>query len=123
MLFSSFSFTSGTFAAPGTTVAMARGNPYELGGQITQPELSRGKAPVFLDNQILEAQRRNGEWMFLTQWAGYDTPTIQPESDFEGCDSVVRGMIDMAKARYYGALEEAKNATSPGTIKCCSNDK
>eukprot|EP00965_Chrysotila_dentata_P083448 2752630-Pleurochrysis_carterae.AAC.1 len=39
------SVTSGTFAAPATTVAMARGNPYELGGQITQPELSRGDAP------------------------------------------------------------------------------
>eukprot|EP00965_Chrysotila_dentata_P024817 822706-Pleurochrysis_carterae.AAC.1 len=67
---------------------MARGNPYELGGQITQPELSRGAAPVFLVNQILEARRRNGEWMFLTQWAGYEIPTIQPESDFEGCDSI-----------------------------------
>eukprot|EP00965_Chrysotila_dentata_P073929 2441763-Pleurochrysis_carterae.AAC.1 len=64
---------------------MARGNPYELGGQITQPELSRGDAP----------------------WAGYDTLTIQPESDFEGCDSDVRGMLDMAKARYLGAVEEA----------------
>eukprot|EP00965_Chrysotila_dentata_P010188 331057-Pleurochrysis_carterae.AAC.1 len=67
---------------------MARGNPYELAGQITQPELSRGDAPVFLVNQILEAQRRNGEWVFLTQWGGYDTPTVQPESDFEGCDSI-----------------------------------
>eukprot|EP00965_Chrysotila_dentata_P256427 6212535-Pleurochrysis_carterae.AAC.2 len=58
--------------------------------------------------EILEAQRRNGEWVFLTQWAGYVIPTIQPASDFEGCDSVVRGMIDTAKSRYYGALEEAK---------------
>eukprot|EP00965_Chrysotila_dentata_P134690 4455241-Pleurochrysis_carterae.AAC.1 len=71
---------------------MARGNPYELGGQITQPELSRGDAPVFLVNQILEARRRNGEW---------------PESDFEGCGRTVRGMLDMAKARYLGAVEEA----------------
>eukprot|EP00965_Chrysotila_dentata_P032688 1089499-Pleurochrysis_carterae.AAC.1 len=58
-------------------------------------------------NQILEAQRRNGKWVFLTQWAGSDTPTIQPESDFEGCDSIVRGMLDMAKARYLGTVEEA----------------
>eukprot|EP00965_Chrysotila_dentata_P250688 6209599-Pleurochrysis_carterae.AAC.1 len=68
------------FAAPATAVAMARGNPYELGGQIPQPELSRGDAPVSLVNQILEAQRRNkDEWVFLSQWAGYDTPTIQHE--------------------------------------------
>eukprot|EP00965_Chrysotila_dentata_P146874 4849224-Pleurochrysis_carterae.AAC.1 len=85
---------------------MARGNPYELGGQITQPELLRGDAPVFLVNQIFEAQRRNGEWEFLTQWAGYDTLTIQPESDFKGCESIVRGMLDMAKARYLSAVEE-----------------
>eukprot|EP00965_Chrysotila_dentata_P128707 4254735-Pleurochrysis_carterae.AAC.1 len=109
-IFGDASLTSGTFAVPATTVAMARGNPYELGGQITQPDLLRGDAPVFLVNQILEAQRRNGEWEFLTQWAGYDTLTVQPESyesDFEGCDSVVRGMLDMAKARYLGAVEEA----------------
>eukprot|EP00965_Chrysotila_dentata_P159900 5281811-Pleurochrysis_carterae.AAC.1 len=86
---------------------MARGNPYELEGEITQPELSRGDAPVFLVDQILKAQRRNGEWVFLTQWAGYDTPTIQPESDSEGCDSIVHGMLDTAKARYLGAVEEA----------------
>eukprot|EP00965_Chrysotila_dentata_P160653 5304905-Pleurochrysis_carterae.AAC.1 len=53
-IFDDSSLTSGTFAAPATTVAMARGNPYELGAQITQPELSRGDAPVFLVNQILE---------------------------------------------------------------------
>eukprot|EP00965_Chrysotila_dentata_P236190 6201173-Pleurochrysis_carterae.AAC.2 len=86
-IFDDSSLTSGTFAAPATTVAMARGKPYEFGGQITQPELSRGDVPVFLVNQILEAQRRNGEWVFLTQWAGCDTPTIQLESDFDGCDS------------------------------------
>eukprot|EP00965_Chrysotila_dentata_P184471 6089967-Pleurochrysis_carterae.AAC.1 len=33
------------FAAPATNVAMARSNSYELGGQTTQPELSRGDAP------------------------------------------------------------------------------
>eukprot|EP00965_Chrysotila_dentata_P069755 2304647-Pleurochrysis_carterae.AAC.1 len=96
---------------------MACGNPYELGGQITQPELSRGDAPVFLVNQILEAQRRNGEWVFLTQWAGYESPTIQPESDFEGCDSVVRGMLDMAEVRYLGAVEEA--AKRSGARRSC----
>eukprot|EP00965_Chrysotila_dentata_P067579 2236645-Pleurochrysis_carterae.AAC.1 len=41
-IFDDSSLTSGTFAAPATTLAMARGNPYELGGQITQPELSMG---------------------------------------------------------------------------------
>eukprot|EP00965_Chrysotila_dentata_P067224 2224786-Pleurochrysis_carterae.AAC.3 len=86
---------------------MASGDPYKLGGQITQPELSRGDAPVFLVNQILEAQLRNGEWVFSAQWAGYDTPTIQPESDFDGCDGIVRGMLGMAKARYQVVIEEA----------------
>eukprot|EP00965_Chrysotila_dentata_P133278 4406777-Pleurochrysis_carterae.AAC.1 len=106
-IFDDSSQTSGTFAAPATTVAMACGNPCELGGQITQPELSRRNAPVCLVNQMLEAQRRNGEWVFLTQWARYDTPTIQPESNFDGCDSIVRRMLDMAQARYQGAIEEA----------------
>eukprot|EP00965_Chrysotila_dentata_P186115 6144501-Pleurochrysis_carterae.AAC.1 len=68
-IFNGSSLTSGTFAAPATTVAMALGNSYELGGQITQPELLRGDASIFLVNKILEAQRWNGEWVFLTQWA------------------------------------------------------
>eukprot|EP00965_Chrysotila_dentata_P141932 4691537-Pleurochrysis_carterae.AAC.9 len=88
---------------------MARGTPYELGGQITQPEFSRGDATVVLVNQILEAQRRNGEWVFLTQWAGYDTPTMQPESDFDGCDSIVRGMLDMAKYDIRVPLKRLQN--------------
>eukprot|EP00965_Chrysotila_dentata_P067197 2224273-Pleurochrysis_carterae.AAC.1 len=65
-IFDESSLTSGTFAAPATTVAVARGNPYELGGQIRQPELSRGDAP----------------------WIGYDTSTIQPELSSDGSDVI-----------------------------------
>eukprot|EP00965_Chrysotila_dentata_P196954 6177909-Pleurochrysis_carterae.AAC.5 len=37
-IFDDSSLTSGTFAAPATALALARGKPYELGGQITQPD-------------------------------------------------------------------------------------
>eukprot|EP00965_Chrysotila_dentata_P153089 5059072-Pleurochrysis_carterae.AAC.1 len=61
-IFDDSSLTSGTFAAPATTVAMAR-----------------------------------------------------------GCDSVVRGMLDMAKARYYGAIEGAKKESGAKRSKVKTN--
>eukprot|EP00965_Chrysotila_dentata_P225389 6194720-Pleurochrysis_carterae.AAC.6 len=48
---------SGRFDRPATTLAAARGNPYEVGAQINQPDLTQGEPNVFLVNQLLEARR------------------------------------------------------------------
>eukprot|EP00965_Chrysotila_dentata_P119269 3942637-Pleurochrysis_carterae.AAC.1 len=52
------------FDSPATSLATARGNPYEVGGQINQPDLTQGEPNVFLVNQILEARREKGKWKY-----------------------------------------------------------
>eukprot|EP00965_Chrysotila_dentata_P123258 4073940-Pleurochrysis_carterae.AAC.1 len=52
--FDDLSSAFGRFDKPATTLAAARGNPYEVGGQINQPDLTQGKPNVFLVNQILD---------------------------------------------------------------------
>eukprot|EP00965_Chrysotila_dentata_P116828 3861436-Pleurochrysis_carterae.AAC.1 len=89
---------SGRFDALATTFAAARGNPYEDGGQINQPDLTQGEPNVFLVNQILEARRDKGKWKYVTLWSGYDMPTPEPEENFYGRDAYVEGMLKLAQA-------------------------
>eukprot|EP00965_Chrysotila_dentata_P060194 1995861-Pleurochrysis_carterae.AAC.1 len=56
-IFDDSSPASGRFDAPTTTFAAARGNPYEVGGQINQPDLTQAEPNVFLVDQILEARQ------------------------------------------------------------------
>eukprot|EP00965_Chrysotila_dentata_P034861 1160645-Pleurochrysis_carterae.AAC.1 len=55
---------SGRFDSPATNLAAARGNPYEVGGQINQLDLTQGEPNVFLVNQILEARREKVKWKY-----------------------------------------------------------
>eukprot|EP00965_Chrysotila_dentata_P110564 3653000-Pleurochrysis_carterae.AAC.1 len=56
-IFDDSSPASGRHVALATTFAAARGSPYEVGGQINQPDLMQGQPNVFLVNQSLEACR------------------------------------------------------------------
>eukprot|EP00965_Chrysotila_dentata_P119728 3958401-Pleurochrysis_carterae.AAC.1 len=76
-LFDDSSPAAGRFKTPATILAGACGNPYEVGGQINQPNLT----------QILEARPEKGKWKYVTLWCGYDTPTLEPEENFYGCDA------------------------------------
>eukprot|EP00965_Chrysotila_dentata_P100016 3304876-Pleurochrysis_carterae.AAC.1 len=80
-IFDDSSLTFGALAAPATTVAMARRVPYVLGGQIKQPELSRGDAPVLSSIKY---------WKLSV---GMET-------------GIVGGMLDLAKTRCQGTVEE-----------------
>eukprot|EP00965_Chrysotila_dentata_P014934 494052-Pleurochrysis_carterae.AAC.2 len=42
-IFDDSSPASGRFDAPATIFAAVRGNPYEVGGQINQPDLTQGE--------------------------------------------------------------------------------
>eukprot|EP00965_Chrysotila_dentata_P243877 6205656-Pleurochrysis_carterae.AAC.1 len=60
-IFDDSSPASGRFDTPVTTLAAARSNPYEVGGQIDQPDLTQGEPNAFLVNQMLEARRQKGK--------------------------------------------------------------
>eukprot|EP00965_Chrysotila_dentata_P058894 1954738-Pleurochrysis_carterae.AAC.1 len=62
----------------------------------------------FLVNQILKARREKGKWEDVTLWSGYDTPTLELEKSFYGCDAYVDGMLKLAQARY---AKEVRRAT------------
>eukprot|EP00965_Chrysotila_dentata_P060738 2012630-Pleurochrysis_carterae.AAC.1 len=94
-IFDDSSPASGRFDLPATTFAAARGNPYEVRGQINQPDPTQGEPNVFLVNHILEALWENGKWKYITLWSGNDTPTVEPEESFYGCDAYVEGMLKL----------------------------
>eukprot|EP00965_Chrysotila_dentata_P257848 6213024-Pleurochrysis_carterae.AAC.5 len=83
-IFDDSSPASARFDSPATTLAAARGNPYEVGSQINQPDLTQGEPNVFLVNQILEARREKSKWKYVTLWSGYDTPTLESKENFTG---------------------------------------
>eukprot|EP00965_Chrysotila_dentata_P034004 1132434-Pleurochrysis_carterae.AAC.1 len=116
-VFDDSSPASGRFDAPATTFVAARGNPYEVGGQINQPDLTQGEPNVFLVIQILEARREKGKWKYVTLWSGYDTPTLEPEESFYGCDAYVEGMLMLAQVRY--AKEIRRAAHHSGERRSC----
>eukprot|EP00965_Chrysotila_dentata_P162662 5371166-Pleurochrysis_carterae.AAC.1 len=65
-IFDDSSPASRRFDSPATSLAAARGNPYEVGGQINRPDLTQEEPNVFLVNQILEARREKGKWKYVS---------------------------------------------------------
>eukprot|EP00965_Chrysotila_dentata_P023079 765099-Pleurochrysis_carterae.AAC.1 len=57
------------------------------------------------------------EWITVkdvTLWSGYDTPTIEPEEFFYGCDAYVEGMLKLAQARYAKEIRLAAHHSGEG---------